>query len=226
MFLFIGGFIGNAILSIFRTLHLKIGEDVFFELLGGKYKPAVEEDRTFLFLDLKASTTIAEKLGHTKYSFFIQDCFIDLNPAMTNAMASIYKYVGDEAILTWPTEIALKNSNCVNVFFNFRKQLKARHSYYMERYGLVPEFKAGINAGLVMVAEVGVVKREIEYHGDVLNTAARIQGQCNDKKAWLLVSEVIKNALPINHGFSINLKGEILLRGKSESVNIYEILEK
>ena len=226
MFLFIGGFIGNTILSVFRTLHLKIGEDVFFELLGGKYKPAVEEDRTFLFLDLKSSTTIAEKLGHTKYSYFIQDCFIDLNPAITNSMASMYKYVGDEAILTWPTEIAIKNANCIKAFFNYRKQLQRRHSYYMETYGVFPEFKAGINAGLVMVAEVGVVKREIEYHGDVLNTAARIQGQCNDKNAWLLVSEVIKDSLPENHKYEIQLKGEVLLRGKSDAVNIYELLEK
>ncbi len=225
MFLFIGGFLGNVILSVFRTLHLKIGEDIFFELLGGKYKPAVEEERTFLFLDLKASTTIAEKLGHTKYSYFIQDCFIDLNPAISNSMASMYKYVGDEAILTWPTEIAFKNSNCIKAFFRFRDQLESRRDYYMDTYGLVPQFKAGINAGLVMVAEVGVVKREIEYHGDVLNTAARIQGQCNEKKAWLLVSETVKNGLPPNHKYKVDLKGEVLLRGKTESVNIYELLE-
>jgi len=30
-----------------------------------------------------------------------------------------------------------------------------------------------------VVAEVGEIKTEIAYHGDTINTAARIQEQCN-----------------------------------------------
>ena len=225
MFLIIGGLVGNAVLSIFRTLQLKIGEDIFFELLGGKYNPALEEERAFLFIDLKSSTTIAEKLGHTKYSYFIQDCFVDLNPALVSAKASVYQYVGDEAVLTWPIDLALKDSNCVKAYFMFKEQLVSRKDYYLNTYGIFPEFKAGLNLGLVMVAEVGVVKREIAFHSDVLNTAARIQGKCNEKNAWLLVSEDLTKALEPNHDFTIEEKGEVLLRGKSEVVRIFEILE-
>ena len=77
-----------------------------------------------------------------------------------------------------------------------------------------------------MAAEVGVVKREIAYHSDVLNTAARIQGQCNEKNAWLLASEEVVKRLEPNHGFQIVEKGEVLLRGKGEQVRIFEVLEK
>ena len=135
MFLFISGFIGNIILSVFRTLHLKIGEDIFFELLGGKYKPAQEEKRAFLFIDLKSSTTIAESLGHVKYSYLIQDCFIDLHSAILSTKASVYQYVGDEAVLTWPSfEDAIENSNCINAYFLFRKKLDSRRQYYLNTY--------------------------------------------------------------------------------------------
>lgn len=226
MFLFTGGAVGNVIMSIFRTLQLKIGEYIFFQLLFGNYRPAKEDNRAFMFLDLKSSTTIAEKLGHEKYSFFIQDCFKDLHPAVVKYKAAVYQYVGDEAVLTWSTEMALANSNCIKTYFAFNSYLKSRQEYYMNKYGVVPEFKAGIHLGLVMVAEVGVVQRDIAYHSDVLNTTARVQGQCNEKNAQLLITDEVVNNLEEEHNFNIVEKGEVLLRGKQERVQIFEVLEK
>jgi adenylate cyclase len=63
----------------------------------------------------------------------------------------------------------------------------------------VPEFKAGVNAGVVTVAEIGDLKREIAYHGDVVNTAARLRSACNEFDKQLLASEyVIKNLKAAN----------------------------
>ena len=225
MFLFIGAFIGNVILSVFRTLQQKIGEDVFYQLLLGKYSPAKEEERAFMFLDLKSSTTIAEELGHEKYSFFIQDCFSDLHPAVVKTRAMVYQYVGDEAVLTWDAEMAVTRSNCINAFFEFERQLQSKKEYYAKTYGVVPSFKAGVNIGKVMAAEVGVIKREIAYHSDVLNTAARIQGQCNEKNARLLVSEDVYTKLDSDERFRFTEKGKVLLRGKNDEVRIYEVNE-
>jgi len=39
-----------------------------------------------------------------------------------------------------------------------------------------------MNAGVVTVAEVGKYKKEIAYHKDTINTAARIQVKCNELK--------------------------------------------
>ena len=46
-----------------------------------------------------------------------------------------------------------------------------------KEFGIIPEFKAGVNGGDIKVAEVGDIKREIAYHGDVINTAVRIHEQ-------------------------------------------------
>ncbi len=51
------------------------------------------------------------------------------------------------------------------------------------------ELKAGITSGEVTATEIGVIKRSIAYHGDVLNTAARIQGECSKLNKELLISE-------------------------------------
>ena len=83
-------------------------------------------------------------------------------------------------------------------------------------------FKAGLNVGKVMTVEVGVVKRDIAYHSDVLNTAARIQGMCNEKNATFLASETIVNLLDLKD-YNLRDKGELELRGKNEKLRVFEI---
>ncbi len=223
-FFVVAALLGNVVLSVYRTLQMKIGEEIFHDLLFGRFNPAKEQERAFLFLDLKSSTTIAEKLGHEKYSYFIQDCFRDLHEAVVASGAEIYQYVGDEAVLTWERARAVENHNCLRAFFLYQQDLKKRSDYYRERYGEVPIFKAGLNLGKVMTAEVGVIKRDIAYHSDVLNTAARVQGLSNEKKAPFLVTEHVIEALPKPIPYEIIDQGEVSLRGRDEQVRIFEVL--
>ena len=65
------------------------------------------------------------------------------------------------------------------------------------------------------------MKREIAYHGDVLNTAARIQGVCNQFGKSLLISEKIKKLLPDSDQYKNELVGEIPLKGKAKPVKTY-----
>ena len=90
----------------------------------------------------------------------------------------------------------------------------------------MPEFKAGVNFGLVTVAEVGEIKREIAFHGDVLNTAARIQWLCNLLDSRFLISEDFKNIINGVNSFSINYNGNIQLKGKKSDVKLYSAEEK
>ena len=93
----------------------------------------------------------------------------------------------------------------------------------MEKYGQKPFFKAGINVGKVMVAEVGQTKKEIAYHGDTINTAARIQGKCNEYNSELLVSRAVVEALGDHGEYETKLVGDIPLKGKSKHVAIYKV---
>ena len=144
----------------------------------------------------------------------IQDCFYDLNDIVPKYAAEIYQYVGDEAVLSWPYKKGLAHNNCVALFFAFQSVLKSRESYYKEKYGLIPEFKAGIHGGKLMVAEVGVVKKELAFHGDVINTSARIQAECNKHNVAVLISEELKEELEEDSNFSTRSIGNVLLKGK------------
>lgn len=201
----------------------KIGNRVMFNLIMGKYHNPRVETRIFMFLDMKDSTTHAENLGHIKFSSLIQDSLNDLTAAIIEHKVEVYQYVGDEAVLTWSFSDGFLNANCLQVYYTFQNTLNDRKEYYENEYGFVPFFKAGVHLGEVTVSEVGIIKREIAYHSDVLNTAARIQGKCNEFKAELLISEDLKDKLEMQQFYKYQRIGGISLKGKQQLVNIYKV---
>lgn len=212
----------DFLISIFRQLSIMLGPGALKKLVMGKFYNPTEEERIFMFLDLRSSTEMAEKLGHLKYSQLIQDCFDDLD-VVTKTGAQIYQYVGDEAVLTWPVHSGINVEHCLLAYEIFNARIQANRDRYESRYGLLPFFKAGANIGKVMVAEVGKTKKEIAYHGDTINTAARIQGKCNEFGRSLLISENLKSALGAEHGLELEHMGEIELKGKAQQVAIYAV---
>ena len=221
MFVLISSFtiFTNFILQINR----KLGPGTLLKIITGKYRTPTNENRIFMFLDMKGSTTIAEKLGHKKYSQFLRSCYYDLTEVVLKYKADIYQYVGDEVVLTWEVKKGLRDLNCIKAFFSFENALNKRKDFYERNFGVIPVFKAGMDVGVVTVAEIGEIKRDIAYHGDVVNTASRIQDHCNELNQKLLISEYLEKELPALNGFNKKLIGEISLRGKEHIVKVYGI---
>ena len=210
------------LINITKQIDLKFGPGNLLNLLLGRYHKPRQDHRIFMFLDMKSSTAIAEKLGHIQVSRLIQDCFTDLT-IVRDYKAEIYQYVGDEVVISWTMANGLENLNCIKAYFKFQNLLESRSDFYRKKYGLVPFFKAGLNVGDVTIAEVGQIKREIAFHGDTLNTASRIQGKCNDYNKSLLLSKALKELIEGNEKLHISLAGKVLLRGKTMPVEIYFI---
>lgn len=200
-----------------------IGQGVLFNFFTGKYHQPVEEERIFMFLDMKASTTIAEKLGHVQYFKMLKEYYADLSEPIIQYAGEIYQYVGDEIIVTWKLKKGLTNNNCLNCFFAMKAALNYQASKYQLRYGLIPTFKAGIHFGKVTTGEIGVIKKEITFSGDVLNTTARIQGLCNSYGVDLLVSDALINALKLDSKFKSVALGQTELRGRNEKINLISV---
>lgn len=213
----------SFVFSMLIIISDKFGKGVFFKMFIGKYKYPKEEKRIFLFVDLKSSTRIAEILGHFKYSQLIQDCMYDLNEIALIYQAQIYQYIGDEAVMSWPYKKGITNNNCIHLFFALQQKIASKKTFYVKKYGIVPEFKAGVHGGILMVAEVGVIKKELAYHGDVINTASRIQEQCNANKVPFLISEKLLSDLRIGKGYTSKFMGKVLLKGKEKEINIHTL---
>jgi len=202
----------------------KYGPGVFASFLLGKYFHPKKEERIFMFLDLRASTSIAEKLGEEHYFNFVKDVFQDATPSILYSKGEIYQYVGDEIVISWKTHKGTENANCIRCFFDVQRSLNDKADYYQEKYGVLPEFKAGLHYGYVMAGEIGVVKREIAFSGDVLNTAARIQSKCNELGVNILLSKILLDKLNLQpDAYTPIMMGDIVLRGKEQSLALFTL---
>ena len=201
----------------------KLGPGKLQKLALGKFYRPSEDYRVFMFVDLVGSTAYAEQLGSARYSRLIQDCFHDISVVSKHG-GEIYQYVGDEAVITWSATRGLHDLRVIDAFFAYRSALEGRREYYLSEYGRFPQFRAGAHIGKVMVAEVGIIKSEISYHGDTVNTAARIQGLSKKLQAELLVSDELLLALGgLSTAYHAKALGSQSVKGKSRAVIVHSI---
>jgi adenylate cyclase len=216
---------GYGVLSLFTSLLYqlsnKIGRPALLRLFLGHYHHPVAEQRIFLFVDVKGSTSLAEQLGNERYSQLIRDFFFDMGAPIVAHRGEIYQYVGDEVVVTWEWKPGIAQARCVRCFFAMQQAIDLRRDYYLRTYGAVPAFKAGLHGGPVMATQVGAIKTELVFHGDVLNTTARIEAQCNALNSRLLLSAALYAALPHPARFRFQALGEFPLRGKAGTVALY-----
>jgi adenylate cyclase len=211
------------VISFINHVNKKYGPGILIPLLLGRYRSPKEEQRIFMFMDLRSSTATAEKLGHLRYSTFIRDCFADINEVLYPYCAQVYQYVGDEIVVTWPEREGIRNHFCIEFYFACQKQFEDRADYYMTNYGLLPDFKAGAHAGTVTTVEIGEYKRDLAYHGDTLNTAARIQSVCNDLGKRFIVSKVLLDKVGPHPNMQIEPLGGVVLKGKTSVVELCSV---
>jgi adenylate cyclase len=214
-----------VLLFLFTQLAIEINEKyspgVFFDIMLGRYLQPREETRIIMFLDLKDSTPIAEKLGHKTYFLFIRDFIFFASTGIMKHNGRIYQYLGDEIVVWWPAskENARK---CVNAILELRKELNKYGEKFRRRYGILPEYKAGIHVGVVMVGQIGIIKKDLVMSGDAINTAARIRSACSEMNQKFLTSKEMIDLLEMKEWQSENL-GPIELKGKHQNVELFAL---
>ncbi len=217
------GFLLYVVILFFRQLDRLLGPGVLLRYLLGRYHRPRREVRIFMFLDLKSSTTLAEELGHERYYGLVNEFFRDISGPVLDNAGEIYEYVGDEAVLTWEEEKGLKDARCLRVFFEIDRIIEGKQQQYLDLFGVVPEFKAGVHLGEVISAEIGDLKKGLVFNGDVLNTGARIQAECGRLGKRLVSSAQLFDRLIIPEGWGTEVMGPVMLRGKSEPTELVAI---
>jgi adenylate cyclase len=207
-----------AITQLLLQVNSKFGQGIFLNVIKGKYNTPKPEEKMFMFLDLNSSTRIAEELGDEKYHALLKDFFSDITTPILENKGEIYQYVGDEVVIAWNYQDGTQNQHIIKCFYDMKLQIKKYEQKYLRKYGLVPTFKAGIHGGRVIAGEVGVIKRDITYSGNVLNTASRILSKCTELKAELIASDDVLSALGLLKEYIPRSLGSIRLRGREESI--------
>ena len=211
-----------GVTSVSHAVSDHFGPSLFKSFVLGRYRTPKVEERTFMFLDLVGSTTIAERLGHVRYFELLQTLFGDIAEPLVDHGAQIYQYVGDEVVVTWLGEAAFHNSACVTCYFAVERMLEEGADEYEERFHVRPRFRAGVHTGRVTTGELGRLRTDIVHSGDVLNTAARIQGRAKEVDAPILISGAVARRIEPSKWCTEPL-GELALKGKAELVEVHRV---
>ncbi len=208
---------------LYAEIRNHLGNGVLRNFFTGKYQNPIETTYVFMFLDMRSSTTIAEQMGHIQYFQLLKEYYADLSVAVIEHGGNVYQYVGDEMVVTWPLKQGIHNSNCLSCFFKMKEDLIKRAPWYKEHFKVEPTFKAAIHCGKVTVGEIGVLKKEILFTGDVLNATSRIQDLCNTHNVDLLISEDLKQNIEWSELYRATSIGEIPLKGRRVPITLWTV---
>ncbi|MEJ7610994.1 MAG: adenylate/guanylate cyclase domain-containing protein [Ferruginibacter sp.] len=179
------------------------------------------ENRIIMFIDLKDSTPIAEKLGHSQYFLFIRECIYHVSLALIEHGGIIYQYVGDEIVVSWKYN-KTNMKDCVGAVLSARKNIQKNSSRFRRLYGIVPEFHTGIHTGDVTVGEIGIIKKDLAMSGDTMNTAARIRSACNELNQKFIVSKEFAEKSNLKD-WQLEDLGSVELKGKASAIELFAL---
>jgi adenylate cyclase len=207
---------GNLAIEIGRL----VGFATLRRVLTGRYFRPRSEELVFAAIDMKNSTGIAERLGDLEFHALLNAFFADIGDAAHDYDAEIHKYVGDEAILSWPVSLGLQESRAALCVFAAAGAIERHAERYRNRFGLVPTFRAALHVGFVAAGEIGQQRREIAYVGDTLNTTSRLLDAAREAGHDIVVSQALLDRLSLPEGLIVEPMLPADAAGKREKVKL------
>lgn len=211
------------IITFIRSVHKKFGTRVFINTFLGKYQKPTEVQLAFMFVDLRHSTQLAESLGHVQYSNFLKDYYHLLSNCCEENQGEIYQIAGDGVYLTWPLSACKKKPRPLLCFEDLKKCFAGTRARFEREYGTYPTFKGAAHSGKVIMTEVGNFQSEMAYHGDALNTTARLQDLCTQVDEEFLISGDLLTELKGTEIYNPKPKGSFELKGKKKEIFVFSL---
>jgi len=215
-------FASLLVMSAFELTRL-IGSRVLFNVALGRYRSPVREARVLMFLDLAGSTSLAESMGEVRVQGLLTRFFFDIDGAIVAHGGEVHAYVGDEVIVTWPLDDRMSAGRCIDCFFAIADSIAEKADSYRQEFGMVPNFRAGLHAGHVVISECGSSRRQLAYFGDTVNVTARLQEHCKEAGRNLLVSADLLRHMKLKPALAIEALGEARLRGRAAAIEVFAI---
>jgi len=202
-----------------------VGRRTLRNIVLGRYHRPRSEERFFLFVDIVGSTALAERIGPAAVHRFLDRVFRLASDPIDDYGGEIYQYVGDEIVVTWTAAEGRADARPIACLFAIRTALDEAAPKFEREFGVAPGIRAALHAGPVISGEVGGSKRDIVFHGDVMNTASRLEQATRDLDRRFLVSADALSRLAGTERYVLEPLGPQALRGRAAPVEVYACAE-
>jgi len=200
-----------------------LGRRTFRNLMLGRYRRPRAERRFFLFVDVIGSTAIAERLGPLEAHRFLAAVFSATAEPIAACRGEVYQYVGDEIVVTWTEAEGKPEARPLRCFFLMEAALLDLDGHFRSTFSAEPRLRAALHLGEVIAGEVGEVRRAIVYHGDVMNTASRLEQATRDAGVRFIASAAAVDALEKQPDLEYRDLGALALRGRKEPIRAWSV---
>ena len=186
--------------------------------LGGENR-----DIAVLFVDIRGFTTMSEALEPEQVVAILNEYLALTTKSIFDNLGTLDKFVGDAtmAVFNSPFDLPDYEYKAVCAAMDIVKGGEKLEKVLFEKYGRSVGFGVGVHCGPAVVGNVGCdVRMDYTAIGDTVNTSARLEA--NAKKGQVLISDVLYERL--KGRIRVNEIGVIPLKGKSNGVNVFEVL--
>ena len=202
-----------------------VGRRTLRNIVLGRYHRPRSEERFVLFVDIVGSTALAERIGPAAVHHFLDRVFRLASDPIGEHAGEIYQYVGDEMVVTWTAAEGREGARPIACLFAIRAALDEAAPAFEREFGVAPGIRAALHAGPVISGEVGGSKRDIVFHGDVMNTASRLEQATRNLDRRFLVSGDALSRLAGAERYALEPLGPQALRGRAAAVEVYACAE-
>ncbi|NEQ32574.1 MAG: response regulator [Leptolyngbya sp. SIO4C5] len=181
-----------------------------------------EREMSVLFADIRGFTAMSEAMTPEDTFQFINTFFRRMEPAIINNGGFIDKYIGDAimALFSGTPDNALQAAISMLECLIDYNQSRLRREQSLISMGI------GINTGSLMLGTVGGRHRmDTTVVSDAVNVAARLEKLTKEYGVSLLITEATLAQLQNPDLYSIRLIDQVAVRGKSQSMRIYEVFD-
>jgi class 3 adenylate cyclase len=175
---------------------------------------------TILYTDIQGFTSIAESISPTDVVSLLNEYFSLMVEVIDRYKGTVNQFQGDALLVTY--NVPIEDANHAADAVRSALEIQARLSHHRFSGDIELVTRIGVNSGMVVAGSVGAHERlNYTVHGDAVNLAARLETLNKEYGTRILVSEATR-ALA-GDGFTFAPMGEIAIRGKTESVSVYNV---
>lgn len=189
---------------------------------GPARRAGVEGERrlvTVMFADISGFTGLSESMDPEDLRDLMNACFDILVPIVNKYGGTVDKFIGDEIMALFGAPLAHEND--AELAVRAALEMRERLLRFNAERGASLGVHFGINTGMVITGMVGAANRQdYSVMGDSVVIAKRLEE--TSKSGQILVGQEVFDLT--GRLFDYRTIGPVPLKGKSETVNVFEAL--
>lgn len=186
------------------------------------YMESKEVVATVLFTDIAGFTPMAERMPPREVTQLLNRHFSRMTDIIFEFDGTLDKYIGDGLMAVFGAPVGQRNDaeRAIRAALSMRQDFLETQQSDLEATRF--DMRLGINSGKVVAGNIGSPRRmDYTVIGDVVNVASRLESSAGPNQ--ILIGEETYRL--VKGLFTINPVGPKELKGKSEAIQAYEVLD-